>query len=59
MALSKGKRLASKGTCVVYFLCLRSGGLYIGASEILNNDLTTIAQAKPSGQHSSIHRFRF
>jgi putative endonuclease len=35
MALSKGQRPASKGTCVVYFLRLRSGTLYIGASENL------------------------
>ena len=35
MALSKGQRPASKGSCVVYFLRLRSGALYIGASEDL------------------------
>jgi putative endonuclease len=35
MALSKGQRPASKGTCVVYFLRLRSGALHIGASEDL------------------------
>ncbi len=35
MALSKGQRPASKGTHVVYFLRLRSGALYIGASEDL------------------------
>ena len=35
MALSKAQRPASKGTCVVYFIRLRSGALYIGASEDL------------------------
>jgi putative endonuclease len=39
MALSKGQRPASKGTCVVYFLHLRSGALYIGASEDLEQRL--------------------
>jgi putative endonuclease len=39
MALSKGQRPASKGTCVVYFLRLRSGALYIGASEDLEQRL--------------------
>ena len=35
MALSKGRSPASKGTCVVYFLRLRSGALYIGATKNL------------------------
>ena len=35
----KGQRPASKGTCVVYFLRLRSGGLYIGTSEDLEQRL--------------------
>jgi predicted GIY-YIG superfamily endonuclease len=35
MALSKGQRPASKGMPVVYFLRLRSGVIYIGASEDL------------------------
>ncbi|MFM9031196.1 MAG: hypothetical protein ACKOTF_11060 [Opitutaceae bacterium] len=35
MALSKGPRPASKGTCFVYFLRLRSGALYIGATREL------------------------
>ncbi|HEY8993339.1 MAG TPA: GIY-YIG nuclease family protein [Lacunisphaera sp.] len=39
MALSKGQRPASKGACVVYFLRLRSGALYIGASEDLEQRL--------------------
>ena len=39
MALSKGQRPASKGTCVVYFLRLQSGTLYIGASEDLEQRL--------------------
>jgi predicted GIY-YIG superfamily endonuclease len=39
MALSKGQRPASKGTCVVYFLRLRSGVIYIGASENLEQRL--------------------
>jgi len=39
MALSKGQRPASKGTCVVYLLRLRSGALYIGASEDLEQRL--------------------
>ncbi|MEO6568430.1 MAG: GIY-YIG nuclease family protein [Opitutaceae bacterium] len=39
MALSKGQRPASKGMCVVYFLRLRSGALYIGASEDLEQRL--------------------
>ena len=39
MALSKGQRPASKGTCVVYFLRLRSGALYTGASEDLEQRL--------------------
>jgi putative endonuclease len=39
MALSKGRSPASKGTCVVYFLRLRSGALYIGASEDLEQRL--------------------
>jgi len=39
MALSKGQRPASKGTCVVYFLRLRSDALYIGASEDLEQRL--------------------
>jgi putative endonuclease len=39
MALSKGQRSASKGTCVVYFLRLRSGALYIGASKDLGQRL--------------------
>ncbi len=39
MALSKGQRPASKGSCVVYFLRLRSGSLYIGASEDLEKRL--------------------
>jgi hypothetical protein len=33
MALSKGRSPASKGTSVVYFLRLRSGAIYIGASD--------------------------
>jgi putative endonuclease len=33
MAVSKGQRPASKGISVVYFLQLRSGTFYIGASE--------------------------
>lgn len=44
MALSKGQRPASKGTCVVYFLRLRSGALYIGATDDLEQRL---------GDHSS------
>ena len=39
MALSKGQRPASKGTPVVYFLRLRSGIIYIGASEDLEQRL--------------------
>lgn len=39
MALSKGQRPASKGTCVVYFLRLRSGAFYIGATEDLEQRL--------------------
>ena len=39
MALSKGQRPASKGTCVVYFLRLRSDIIYIGASEDLEQRL--------------------
>lgn len=39
MALSKDQRPASKGTCVVYFLRLRSGSLYIGASVDLEQRL--------------------
>src|SRR5690606_32292675 len=39
MALSEGRRFASKGTCVVYFLRLRSGALYIGVSEDLEQRL--------------------
>jgi predicted GIY-YIG superfamily endonuclease len=39
MALSKGQRPASKGSCVIYFLRLRSGALYIGASEDLEQRL--------------------
>jgi len=39
MALSKGQRAASKGTPVVYFLRLRSGSIYIGASEDLEQRL--------------------
>jgi predicted GIY-YIG superfamily endonuclease len=39
MALSKGQRPASKGACMVYFLRLRSGALYIGASEDLEQRL--------------------
>lgn len=39
VALSKGQRPASKGTCVVYFLRLRSGTLYIGASEDIEQRL--------------------
>jgi predicted GIY-YIG superfamily endonuclease len=39
MALSKGRSPASKGTCVVYFLRLRSGALYIGASEDIEQRL--------------------
>jgi hypothetical protein len=35
MALSKGQRPASKGMPVVYLLRLRSGVIYIGASEDL------------------------
>lgn len=46
MALSKGLSPASKGTCVVYFLRLRSGALYIGASE----DLEQRLQDHVSGQ---------
>jgi predicted GIY-YIG superfamily endonuclease len=46
MALSKGQRPASKGTCVVYFLRLRSGALYIGASEDLEQQL----EAHTAGQ---------
>lgn len=38
-ALSKGHRPASKGTCVVYFLRLHSGALYIGVSEDLEQRL--------------------
>lgn len=39
MDLSKGLSPASKGTCVVYFLRPRSGALYIGASENLEQRL--------------------
>jgi predicted GIY-YIG superfamily endonuclease len=39
MALSKGRSPASKGTCIVYFLRLRSGAIYIGASEDLEQRL--------------------
>ena len=39
MALSKGRSPASKGTCVVNFLRLRSGTIYIGASEDLEQRL--------------------
>lgn len=39
MALSQGRSPASKGMCVVYFLRLRSGALYIGASEDLEQRL--------------------
>src|SRR5262245_46935602 len=39
MALSKGRRPASKGMCVVYFLRLRSGAFYIGVSEDLEGRL--------------------
>ena len=39
MALSKGQRPASKGTSVVYFLRLRSGEFYVGASENLEQRL--------------------
>src|SRR5205823_6211110 len=39
MALSKGQRPASKGSPVVYFLRLRSGIVYIGASEDLDQRL--------------------
>ncbi|MBL9210657.1 MAG: GIY-YIG nuclease family protein [Opitutaceae bacterium] len=39
MALSKGRSPASTGPCVVYFLRLRSGALYIGASEDLEQRL--------------------
>lgn len=39
MALSKGRSPASKGTCVVYILRLRSGTIYIGASEDLEQRL--------------------
>jgi len=39
MAPSKGRSPTSKGTCVVYFLRLRSGALYIGASEDLEQRL--------------------
>jgi predicted GIY-YIG superfamily endonuclease len=39
MALSKRRSPASKGTCVVYFLRLRSGSIYIGVSEDLEQRL--------------------
>lgn len=39
MAMIKGRSPASKGMCVVYFLRLRSGGLYSGASEDLGQRL--------------------
>lgn len=39
MVLSKGRSPASKGTCVVYFLRLRSGALYIGASEDIEQQI--------------------
>jgi putative endonuclease len=39
MALSKGQRPASKGMPVVYFLRLRSGIVYISASEDLEQRL--------------------
>jgi putative endonuclease len=39
MALSKGQRPASKGSCVVYFLRLRSSAFYVGASEDLEQRL--------------------
>jgi len=34
MALCKGRSSASKGMCVVYFLQLRAGIVYIGASAL-------------------------
>ena len=46
MALSKGRRPASKGTCVVYFLRLRSGAIYFGASEDLEQRLADHASGK-------------
>jgi putative endonuclease len=46
MALSKGRSPASKGTCVVYFLRLRSGTIYIGASEDLEQRLVDHASGQ-------------
>ena len=46
MALSKGQRPASKRTCVVYFLRLRSGAIYIGASEDLEQRLNDHASGQ-------------
>jgi hypothetical protein len=37
MALSQERSPASMGTCVAYFLRLRSGALYISASEALSS----------------------
>jgi putative endonuclease len=53
MALSKGQRPASKGMCVVYFLRLRSGTVYIGASEDIEQRLDDHA----SGQACRTTRF--
>ena len=46
MALSKGQRPASKGTPVVYLLRLRSGIIYIGASEDLEQRLVDHASGQ-------------
>lgn len=46
MALSKGRSPASKGTCVVYFLRLRSGAISIGASEDLEQRLDDHVSAR-------------
>ena len=46
IALSKGQRPASKGSCVVYFLRLRSGAFYIGVSEDLEQRLEDHASGK-------------
>jgi putative endonuclease len=46
MALSKGQRPASKGIPVVYLLQLRSGIIYIGASEDLEQRLSDHASGQ-------------
>jgi len=58
MALNKRRSPASKGMCIVYFLRLRSGGLYSGASEDMSSGSTIMDPVRLAAPATSIRRFQ-